>query len=138
MVTMPAQAPDRPSILAVKRGTGGAGAKSLPFDGHIDTVSLAGYVGDGVSGELWDERIYGRSSADMSADMEGGLVAVMVAAIPTSGSNGLRGDVRIAAVADEEAASRGLLDVLRAYPDVHGAIFSKPSNEVNLRSASGI
>ncbi|ETS60311.1 hypothetical protein PaG_05502 [Moesziomyces aphidis] len=99
MVTMPAQAPDRPSILAVKRGTGGAGAKSLPFDGHIDTVSLAGYVGDGVSGELWDERIYGRSSADMSADMEGGLVAVMITVLGRAG-HGSCWDQGVDAIAD--------------------------------------
>lgn len=133
VVAVPAADPDRPSILAVKRGTGGPGAKSLPPNGHIDIVSLAGYVGDGLSGELRDGRIYGRGSADM----KGGLAAAMVAAAHTGGSDGVRGDVWVAAVADEEDASRGSLDVLKICPNVHGAIFPEPTDEANCEAHRG-
>ncbi|CAO1638332.1 unnamed protein product [Parajaminaea phylloscopi] len=112
----------RPSVLAVKRGSGGEGAKSILFNGHIDTVSVAGYKGDPLSGEIRDGRVWGRGSADM----KGGLAAAMVAAANT---DGLRGDVWIAAVADEEDASRGSFEVLEVCPDVHGAIFPEPTQE---------
>jgi len=36
----------RPSIVAVARGTGGG--RSLMLNGHLDTVSLASYDGDGL------------------------------------------------------------------------------------------
>lgn len=53
----------RPSIFRIVRGSGGG--KSLMPSGHTDTVTVSGYDGDAVSGDIIDDRLYGRGSADM-------------------------------------------------------------------------
>ncbi|EPQ25727.1 uncharacterized protein PFL1_06721 [Pseudozyma flocculosa PF-1] len=152
--------PRRPSVLAVHRGrthppatattTADAQAKelglgrprSILFNGHIDTVSVSNYATDPFSGELRDGRVYGRGAADMKA----GLACALVAAasfVSHSTSCPLRGDVWIAAVADEEDASRGSYDILRYFEQQHdedqapplrrlpidGAVFPEPTDE---------
>jgi len=57
------EVPGRPSVVGVVRGTGGG--KSLMFNGHIDTVTNAGYEGGPLSGEIVDGVIQGRGSTDM-------------------------------------------------------------------------
>jgi acetylornithine deacetylase/succinyl-diaminopimelate desuccinylase-like protein len=79
------------------------------FDGHIDTVTLSGYEGDPLCGEIRDGRAYGCGAADM----KGGVAAAMLALV-RAGSRGLRGDLIFAGVADEEANSLGTEDILRA------------------------
>lgn len=111
----------RPSIVGLVRGSGGG--KSLMFNGHIDTVTLAGYEGDPLSGKIADGKIYGRGAGDM----KGGVAAAMVALANTK-TLGLRGDVIFAGVADEEAESLGTENVLQAGWRADGAIVSEPTN----------
>lgn len=49
--------PSRPSVLMTWRGSGGDGVKSILFNGHIDTVRPAGYIGEGLSDEVQDNSI---------------------------------------------------------------------------------
>ncbi|KAM0355211.1 hypothetical protein ACHAPU_001077 [Fusarium lateritium] len=115
----------RPSVVGVARGSGGG--KSLMFNGHIDTVTLAGYVDDPLSGKIVDGRLYGRGSADM----KGGVAAAMIALANAKGL-GLRGDVIFTGVADEESLSKGTEDILRAGWRTDAAIVSEPTNlEIN-------
>ena len=86
--------PGRPSVVGAVRGTGGG--KSLMFNGHIDTVTIVGYDGDPLSGEIVDGAIQGRGSMDMKS----GIAACMVALARAKEAK-LRGDVILAAVADE-------------------------------------
>jgi acetylornithine deacetylase len=77
--------------------------RSLMLCGHMDTVGVAGMKApfDPVQK---DGRIYGRGSQDM----KGGLAAMIAAALQLSKNGGLpAGRVMIAAVIDEEYASRG-------------------------------
>ncbi|KAF5677330.1 diaminopropionate ammonia-lyase [Fusarium heterosporum] len=111
----------RPSVVGVARGSGGG--KSLMFNGHIDTVTLSGYVDDPVSGKIVDERLYGRGSADM----KGGVAAAMIA-LANAKTLGLRGDVIFTGVADEESLSKGTEDILRAGWRADAAIVSEPTN----------
>lgn len=112
----------RPSVVGVVRGTGGG--KSLMLNGHVDTVTLEGYDGDALSGEIEGGKLYGRGAADM----KGGVAAAMCALVRVK-DVGLRGDVIFTGVADEEDLSIGTEQVLRAGWTADAAVVTEPSNE---------
>jgi succinyl-diaminopimelate desuccinylase len=117
--------PGRPSIVGRRRGTGGG--RTLLLNGHLDTVGVSGYEGDPFGGAVEDGLIAGRGAFDM----KGGLAALLVAAARAA-DTGLRGDVLVALVADEEFGSRGTEEVLASFT-ADGAIITEPSNlEVTL------
>nr|WP_278116405.1 ArgE/DapE family deacylase [Mesorhizobium sp. WSM4875]WIE94787.1 ArgE/DapE family deacylase [Mesorhizobium sp. WSM4875] len=110
----------RPSIVGIARGTGGG--RSLMFNGHIDTVSISGYDGDALTPVVRDGRLFGRGSFDM----KGGVAAMMVAAVRAK-ARGLRGDILVACVADEEFASFGTEQVVARFT-ADAAIVTEPSH----------
>ncbi|MFS8099013.1 ArgE/DapE family deacylase [Lentzea alba] len=117
------QRPGRPSLVAVKKGSGGG--RSLMLNGHVDTVGTAGYDGDPLKPEVKDGKMFGRGTFDM----KGGVAAMMVAAARTKD---LRGDVIVACVADEEHGSFGTEEVLQHFT-ADAAIVTEPSHlEVTL------
>ena len=111
--------PGRPSVVGVARGRGGG--RSILLDGHYDTVTLAGYDGDPLTLRAEGDRLHGRGAYDM----KGGLAAAMVAAVRAS-RDGLRGDVLVACVADEEYASVGTAEVLSRFT-ADAAIVTEPT-----------
>lgn len=112
--------PDRVSVLGRLEGTGSG--PSLMLYAHMDTVGTDGMEAP-FEPVVRDGRLYGRGAYDMKA----GLVACIEAARRLSESGvRLRGDVLVAAVADEEEASRGMIDLLRTHrPDA--AIVTEPT-----------
>ena len=88
---------ERPSVVATKRGSGGG--RSLLLNGHLDTVGVAGMEAP-FEPRIEGDRLYGRGAYDM----KGALAAILLAA---SDVTGLRGDVIVTLVADEELASIG-------------------------------
>jgi acetylornithine deacetylase len=115
----------RPSVVATWRGSGGG--RSLMLNGHLDTVSLDSYDGDGLASTIVDGRLYGRGSYDMKS----GLAAMMVAG-RAAATRPHRGDIVLALVADEEFESAGTMEVLR-HVTADGAIVVEPSEgEVTL------
>jgi acetylornithine deacetylase len=119
------QRPGRPSLVAVKKGTGGG--KSLMLNGHIDTVGTASYDGDPLKPEIRDGKMFGRGTFDM----KGGVAAMMVAAAKAT-QRPLKGDVIVACVADEEHGSKGTEEVLTRF-SADAAIVTEPSHlEVTL------
>jgi len=112
--------PGRPSIVGIASGAGGG--KSLMFNGHIDTVSIATYDGNALDPVVEDGKLFGRGSFDM----KGGVAAMMVAAARAK-ATGVRGDILIACVADEEYASFGTEDVAKAFR-ADAAIVTEPSH----------
>jgi acetylornithine deacetylase len=112
--------PGRPSIVGVARGTGGG--RSLMFNGHIDTVTLAGYAGDPLAASRRDGKLYGRGAFDMKS----GVAAMMVAANRAKEEK-LAGDVVVACVADEEHASFGTEEVVARFR-ADAAIVTEPSH----------
>ncbi len=114
-------APGRTSVLGRLPGSGGG--RSLMLQGHCDTVDIAG-MAEPFSGATRDGKLYGRGACDM----KGSLAACMAAAkaLHDSGTR-LRGDVLVAAVADEEYGSLGTSDML-ARVHVDGAIVTEPTN----------
>lgn len=113
-------APGRTSVLGRLAGTGGG--RSLMLNAHCDTVDIQG-MGEPFSGETRDGKLYGRGSFDM----KGSLAACMAAAkaLHDSGTR-LRGDIVVAAVADEEYGSLGTTDLL-THIKVDGAIVTEPT-----------
>jgi acetylornithine deacetylase len=91
--------PGRANVVAVARGSGGG--RSLMLNAHMDTVGVAGMT-DPFVPRLENGRLYGRGAQDM----KGSLAACMLAAVDAK-RRGLRGDVIVTAVADEEFASIG-------------------------------
>jgi acetylornithine deacetylase len=110
----------RVSITGRLRGSGGG--KSLMLNAHYDTVGVDG-MAEPFSGEVRHGQLYGRGAFDMKASLAasiGAVKALIDARAP------LRGDVVIAAVADEEYGSLGTADILtRIRTD--GAVVTEPT-----------
>ncbi len=112
--------PGRLSVLGTLEGSGGG--RSLMLNAHCDTVDVAG-MAEPFSGAIRDGKLYGRGAFDM----KGSLAACMAAAKALVDSKTrLRGDVLVAAVADEEYGSLGTSDLISRVK-VDGAIVTEPT-----------
>ena len=119
-IEMPEPEPGRTTVVARLPGKGGG--RSLMLNGHLDTVALGDML-QPLSGEVREGRLYGRGSYDMKGSLAAAIGAVK--AIVEAGRR-LRGDLVIAAVADEEYGSLGTRDLLtRMRTD--GAIVMEPT-----------
>ena len=116
--TLSEPAPGRPNVIAVARGSGGG--RSLILNAHMDTVGVAGMPDPFVS-RIDGGRLYGRGSYDM----KGSLAASMLATAEAQ-RRGLRGDVILTAVSDEEFASVGT-EAVAAGIRADGAIVTEPT-----------
>jgi acetylornithine deacetylase len=110
--------PGRASVIGVLAGSGGGA--SLMLNAHMDTVGAGGMV-EPFAPAVREGRIYGRGAYDM----KGSLAAIMIAAREAKKLN-LRGDVIVAAVADEEVASVGTAAVLKRI-EADAAIVTEPT-----------
>jgi acetylornithine deacetylase len=97
----------RPSVIGIAHGSGGG--RSLMLNAHMDTVG-AGGMASAFSPVVREGRVYGRGAYDMKAS----LAAIMLAA-RSCRSLGLKGDVIVCAVADEEVASLGTSAALEQF-----------------------
>jgi acetylornithine deacetylase len=111
-------APGRPNVVGIARGTGDG--RTLMLNAHTDTVGVAG-MERGHEPYVEAGRLYGRGAYDMKAS----LAAIMLAAAEAK-RRGLRGDVVVTAVVDEEVASIGTEAIARRY-QADGAIVSEPT-----------
>jgi acetylornithine deacetylase len=100
--------PGRPSIVAVSKGA--TNDRKIMLNGHMDTVTIASYEGEPLNPIRKDGNVYGRGTFDM----KGGLAAMMIAA-NRAAKSGIKGQVIVAAVADEEHASFGTEEVLKEF-----------------------
>jgi acetylornithine deacetylase len=113
--------PGRPSVVGRLRGSGGG--RSLMLNGHLDTVGVEG-MADPFTPVVRDGRMYGRGAFDM----KGSLAACLAAVKGLRGvGERLRGDVLLAAVADEEYASIGTAEIARQIR-VDGAVVTEATN----------
>ncbi|MCC6627372.1 MAG: M20/M25/M40 family metallo-hydrolase [Chloroflexi bacterium] len=93
-------APGRPNVVAQLPGT--ATGPTLLLTTHLDTVGVE-HMDAPFSGEIRDDRLYGRGAMDIKSG-----VAAMAGALATlAEGQPLAGTVILAAVADEEAESLG-------------------------------
>ena len=111
-------APGRPNVVGRARGTGGG--PTLLLNAHMDTVGYGGMEAP-LEPRVENGRLYGRGAYDM----KGSLAAIMVAGAEAVQA-GLRGDVLVAAVADEEVYSIGAEAVARGCR-ADAAIVAEPT-----------
>jgi acetylornithine deacetylase len=112
--------PGRPNLVA-RIGTP-RGGRSLMLNGHLDVVGTDAMSHAPFSGEERDGRLYGRGSADM----KGGIAAMCAGAFRASKQN-VRGEIIIAAVADEEYESLGTRSLLSRGIRADGAVVAEPT-----------
>jgi acetylornithine deacetylase len=115
--------PGRFNALGILRGTGGG--KSLMLNGHLDTVGVEG-MQDPFSARVENGRLYGRGAQDM----KGGLAAAMAAVAALARGPRLKGDVVLAAVADEENQSLGARALLQEVRTDAAIVMEPTSLEV--------
>lgn len=113
-------APGRFNVVATARGSGGG--RTLLLNAHMDTVGVAGMDAP-FDPRAKDGRLYGRGAYDMKAS----LAAIMLAGAE-AGAAGLRGDVVVAAVCDEEVGSIGSAAVA-GNVRADAAIVAEPTEE---------
>jgi acetylornithine deacetylase len=113
-------APGRPNVVAVARGSGGG--RTLLLNAHTDTVGVDAMERPDEA-RLADGRLHGRGAYDM----KGALAAIMLAG-SRSRELGLRGDVVVAAVVDEEVASIGTTALVERWT-ADAAIVAEPTEE---------
>ena len=119
-VTRLEPAPHRPTVVGVLRGAGGG--KTLMLNGHTDTVALQPFNGDPLEPRVLDGRLYGRGAYDMKA----GVAAMLIAAARVAAA-GLRGDLIVACVCDEEVASLGSFELVKHFT-ADAAIVTEPTD----------
>jgi len=112
--------PGRPSVIGTLRGAGGG--RSLMLNAHLDTVGVDG-MPDPMTPIVRDGKMHGRGAYDMKGSLAACLAAVKALA---DAKVALRGELVLAAVADEEYASLGTTEVARHLP-VHAAIVTEPT-----------
>lgn len=112
--------PGRVSVVGALRGSGGG--KSLMLNAHYDTVGVDG-MEEPFSPVVRDGKMHGRGSYDMK-----GSLAAQMAAMKALVDGGARprGDVVLAAVADEEYGSIGTADVI-GHVKADAAIVTEPT-----------
>lgn len=109
----------RPNVIA---RIGDPSGGTLMFNGHLDVVGTEGMVHEPFGAEERDGKLFGRGSADMK-----GGIAAMCAAGARAADAGLRSEVLIAAVTDEEWASLGTRALVAGGVHADAAIVTEPT-----------
>ena len=125
----------RPNVVGVWRGTGRA--RSLLFNGHVDTVPIDPvdqWVDGPVSGVVRDGNLYGRGASDMKSGL-----AAMTMAVAVLQDLGLRpkGDVFLEYTVDEERTGLGTLACVERGYKADAGICCETSNLHVMPAAIG-
>ena len=112
---------NRTNVVGVLKGTGGG--RSLMLSGHMDTVGVKNMEIDPFKPLIRNGNLYGRGSCDM----KGGLAGILAAARAIKESEfGLKGDLFVSGVADEEYVSVGTEKLVEEFK-TDGAIVGEPT-----------
>ncbi len=116
----------RPNVTG--RLNGKKSSCTFMLNGHLDTVPEGNtnlWTVNPFGGEIREGRIYGRGSADM----KGGLAAMLLAAKSLKESSiSLKGDLLLTFVIDEEVSGLGAINLIQRGCKADMAIVAEPSN----------
>jgi len=101
----------------------GRGGPTLLFNGHLDTVGVAGMTVPPFEGLVEDGRLIGRGACDMK-----GGVAALLSASAALARSGHPGTVLVALTADEEHASLGMQALVGAGIEADAAVVCEPTS----------
>jgi acetylornithine deacetylase len=110
----------RPSVIAIARGRGGGGGRSLMLNAHLDTVGVSSMV-DPFTPRLENGFLFARGACDMKASL-----AVCLNILERARDLHLSGDVILTAVSDEEHGGIGTESVLEVCT-ADAAILTEPT-----------
>lgn len=104
------------------------------FNGHMDTVGVAGMTINPFGGEISRGRLWGRGAADMK-----GALACMLTALLRLKENASswRGTVSVGCVIDEEHCFRGILALLEQIGCPDYALVGEPTSMQVVRGCKG-
>jgi acetylornithine deacetylase len=111
----------RPNVVA--RVGSPRGGRSLMFNGHLDVVGVEGMTHAPFDAHERHGRLYGRGASDMKA----GVATMCAAAARAAQGETLRGEIVIAAVADEEFESLGTRALLARGVRADAAVVTEPT-----------
>lgn len=114
--------PGRPNVVARLEGVDTS--RSILVEAHLDTVEVAGMVGDPFDGRIEGNRLYGRGACDT----KGSLAAFMLA-VADLARRGAKPpiSVALAGTMDEEHLFRGVGHLLRESGPFAAAIVGEPT-----------
>lgn len=117
-------------VLRLSNGPG----RHLLFNGHFDTVSVAGMEGDPFGAEIRDGKLWGRGACDM----KGPIAAMLVAAEHLAEQKDQwRGTLTLGFTPDEEVATAGIRALLGQIARPDAAIVGEPTLLKPLRGCKG-
>ena len=127
----------RPNVAA-RWPAAAPGGRSLVLNGHIDVVPATPehhWRHDPWGAEVADGRMWGRGAADMKAGIAAMLAAVR--AVRAAGV-GLRGDVVLQSVVEEECTGNGTLSALARGLRADAALIPEPLGQRALAAQVGV
>lgn len=114
---------DEQNLIATVPGP--AGAPTIIFDAHTDTVPAEGWEDRAFSPRREGDRIYGRGSCDTKASLAAMMTAM--AAVAKTNDGRFAQTIILLASADEEYGRTGVRTFLDTKPQVHYAIVGEPT-----------
>lgn len=122
--------PGRPNVIA--RIGGEAGALSMIWEGHLDTVQV-----DGMSApfepRIEDARLYGRGAVD-----DKGCLSMFMLAMRALKRRGCRYDLTFVAAMDEEVTFEGVLHHVRTNKPYDMGIAGEPTSLAVVSACKGV
>ena len=122
--------PGRPNVVA---RLGGRRGPRMIWEGHLDTVQVAGMTVDPFGPVIRDGRIYGRGAVD-----DKGCLAMFMLAMARLASDGCPIDLTFLAAVDEETTFRGVLHHIARHPPYDFGIAGEPTDLGIVSACKGV
>ena len=122
--------PGRPNVVA--RLGAGRGPRMI-WEGHLDTVQVAGMTVEPFAPMIRDGRIYGRGAVD-----DKGCLAMFMLAMAALAAEGCPIDLTFLAAVDEETTFKGVLHHIARNPPYDFGIAGEPTDLAIVSACKGV